>query len=93
MVLSEIGINTAPLIAGAGIIGLAFGFGGQHLIKDLISGFFIILENQYRIGDIACFEDTCGPVEKITLRTTILRDLDGVVDHIPNGEIKSVSKG
>lgn len=91
MTLSEIGINTAPLIAGAGIIGLAFGFGGQYLIKDLISGFFIILENQYRIGDVACFGDTCGLVEKVTLRTTILRDLDGVVHHVPNGEIKTAS--
>ncbi len=91
MVLSEIGINTTPLIAGAGIIGLAFGFGGQYLIKDLISGFFIILENQYRVGDVACFGDTCGLVEKVTLRTTILRDLDGVVHHVPNGEIKTAS--
>ncbi|HBQ50431.1 TPA: mechanosensitive ion channel family protein [Candidatus Daviesbacteria bacterium] len=91
MILSEIGINTAPLIAGAGIIGLAFGFGGQYLIKDLISGFFIILENQYRVGDVACFGDTCGLVEKVTLRTTILRDLDGVVHHVPNGEIKTAS--
>lgn len=91
MVLSEIGINTTPLIAGAGIIGLAFGFGGQYLIKDLISGFFIILENQYRVGDVVCFGDTCGLVEKATLRTTTLRDLDGVVHHVPNGEIKAAS--
>src|SRR3989338_1275512 len=91
MILSEIGINTAPLIAGAGIIGLAFGFGGQYLIKDLISGFFIILENQYRVGDVACFGDTCGLVEKVTLPTTILLDLDGVVHHVPNGEIKTAS--
>lgn len=91
MVLSEIGINTAPLIAGAGIVGLAFGFGGQYLIRDLISGFFIILENQYRVGDVACFGETCGLVERITLRTTILRDLDGVVHHVPNGEIKTAS--
>ncbi|MBU1031828.1 mechanosensitive ion channel family protein [Patescibacteria group bacterium] len=91
MILSEIGVNTTPLVAGAGIIGLAFGFGGQYLIKDLISGFFIILENQYRIGDVVCFGDTCGLVEKINLRTTILRDLDGVVHHVPNGEIKTAS--
>lgn len=91
MVLSEVGINTAPLIAGAGIVGLAFGFGGQYLIKDLISGFFIILENQYRVGDVVCFGDTCGLVEEVNIRTTVLRDLDGTVHHIPNGEIKTTS--
>lgn len=91
MALTEVGINTAPLIAGAGIIGLAFGFGGQYLIKDLISGFFIILENQYRIGDVVKFGETAGLVEDINLRTTILRDLDGVVHHVPNGEIKTAS--
>ncbi|MDP3948257.1 MAG: mechanosensitive ion channel [bacterium] len=91
MILSEAGMDSAPLIAGAGIIGLAFGFGGQYLIKDLIAGFFIILENQYRIGDVVCFGDTCGLVEKINLRTTILRDLDGTVHHMPNGEIKVAS--
>src|SRR3989339_2116912 len=91
MILSEIGINTAPLIAGAGIIGLAFGFGGQYLIKDLISGFFIILENQYRLGDVACFDGTCGLVEDISMRMTTLRDLDGIVHHVPHGEIKRVS--
>lgn len=91
IILTEVGINTAPLIAGAGIVGLAFGFGGQYLIKDLISGFFVLLENQYRIGDIVCIGDTCGLVENINLRTTILRDLDGTVHHIPNGEIKTAS--
>lgn len=91
IVLSEIGIDTTPLVAGAGIIGLAFGFGGQYLIKDLISGFFIILENQYRVGDVVCFGDTCGLVEKMTMRTTILRDLDGVVHNVPNGEVKTAS--
>lgn len=91
MILSEIGINTAPLIAGAGIIGLAFGFGGQYLIKDLIAGFFLILENQYRVGDVVCLGQTCGLVEKITLRTTNLRDLDGVVHVVPNGEVKTAS--
>lgn len=91
MSLSELGINTAPLLAGAGIIGLAFGFGGQYLIKDLISGFFIILENQYRVGDVVCFGETCGLVEGVNIRTTILRDLDGTVHHVPNGEIKTTS--
>lgn len=91
MILREVGIDTAPLLAGAGIAGLAFGFGGQYLIKDLISGFFIILENQYRVGDVVCFGDTCGLVEDINLRTTILRDLDGTVHLVPNGEIKTAS--
>lgn len=91
ILLSEIGINIGPLIAAAGVIGLAFGFGGQYLIKDLISGFFIILENQYRIGDVVCFDSTCGLVEDITLRATILRDLDGVVHHVPHGTISRVS--
>ncbi|MEZ4195352.1 MAG: mechanosensitive ion channel family protein [Candidatus Paceibacterota bacterium] len=91
ILLSEIGINIGPLIAAAGVVGLAFGFGGQYLIKDLISGFFIILENQYRIGDVVCFDGTCGLVEDITLRSTILRDLDGVVHHVPHGTISRVS--
>ena len=91
MVLSEMGIDTAPLIAGAGLIGLAFGFGAQYLIKDLIAGFFIILENQYRVGDVVCLGETCGLVEAINLRKTVLRDLDGVVHHVPNGEIKTSS--
>jgi small conductance mechanosensitive channel len=91
MILSEVGVNIGPLIAAAGVVGIAFGFGGQYLIKDLISGFFIILENQYRIGDVVCFDDTCGLVEDITLRASILRDLDGVVHHVPHGTINRVS--
>jgi len=91
MIASELGIDIGPLLAAAGIAGLAFGFGGQYLIRDLISGLFIILENQYRVGDVVCFEGTCGLVEDITLRTTILRDLDGTVHHVPHGTIKKVS--
>ncbi|MBX2866545.1 mechanosensitive ion channel family protein [Candidatus Kaiserbacteria bacterium] len=91
MVLQEVGIEVGPMIAAAGIIGLAFGFGGQYLIKDLISGLFIILENQYRIGDAVCLGDTCGTVEDITMRMTTLRDLDGIVHHVPHGEITLVS--
>jgi small conductance mechanosensitive channel len=90
-ILSEIGINIGPIIAAAGVVGLALGFGGQYLIKDLITGFFIILENQYRIGDIVCFDNTCGLVEDISLRATIMRDLDGVVHHVPHGSIVRVS--
>jgi moderate conductance mechanosensitive channel len=91
MILQEMGVEVAPLIAAAGIVGIAFGFGGQYLIRDLISGFFIILENQYRVGDVACFDGTCGLVEDISMRMTTLRDLDGTVHHVPHGEIKKVS--
>jgi len=91
MVLQEVGIAIGPLLAAAGIAGLAFGFGGQYLIRDLISGLFIIMENQYRIGDVVCFDKTCGLVEDISLRMTTLRDLDGTVHHVPHGEIKTVS--
>jgi len=91
MVISEFGVNIGPLLAGAGIVGLAFGFGGQYLIRDIISGLFIILENHYRVGDVVCLDETCGLVEDITLRMTTLRDLDGVVHHVPNGEIKKAS--
>lgn len=91
MVLSEAGVNIGPLLAGVGIAGLAFGFGGQYLIRDLISGFFIILENQYRVGDVVCFDGTCGLVEDVSLRMTTLRDLDGTVHNVPHGEIKKVS--
>jgi small-conductance mechanosensitive channel len=91
MVLQEAGTNIAPLLAAAGVAGLAFGFGGQYLIKDLISGLFIILENQYRIGDVVCIDDTCGLVEDISMRMTTLRDLDGTVHHVPHGSITKVS--
>lgn len=91
MVLQEFGVVIGPILAAAGIVGLAFGFGGQYLIRDVISGLFIILENQYRIGDVVKFGNLGGVVEKISLRMTTLRDLDGTVHHIPNGEIKEVS--
>lgn len=91
VVLQEAGFAIGPLLAAAGIAGLAFGFGGQYLIRDFISGLFIIMENQYRVGDIVCFDGTCGLVEDISLRMTTLRDLDGTVHHIPHGEIKKVS--
>lgn len=86
-ILSEIGVDIGPLIAGAGILGVAIGFGGQYFIRDIISGFFIILENQYRVGDVVKINNKGGLVESITLRLTTIRDLDGVVHNIPNGEI------
>lgn len=91
MVLQEMGLMIGPILAGAGIAGLAVGFGGQYLIRDVISGLFIILENQYRIGDVVNFDGTGGLVEDISLRMTTIRDLDGTVHHIPHGEIKKVS--
>lgn len=91
MVLEEFGVEIAPILAAAGIVGLAFGFGGQYLIRDIISGLFIILENQYRIGDVVSFDNASGTVQEISLRKTTLRDLDGTVHHIPHGEIKKVS--
>jgi len=91
MIISEFGVNIGPLLAIAGVVGIALGFGGQYLIRDLIAGLFIILEDQYRVGDVACVADTCGLVEDINLRRTILRDLDGIVHHIPNGEVKKAS--
>lgn len=91
LVLQEVGVAIGPLLAAAGIAGIAFGFGGQYLIRDLIGGLFVILENQYRIGDVACFDGTCGLVEDITMRMTTLRDLDGTVHYVPHGEVKRVS--
>ena len=91
MILSEFGINIGPLLAGAGIVGVALGFGAQHLVRDIIAGFFIILEDQFRVGDVVNVAGTGGLVEEINLRKTVLRDLDGVEHHIPNGEIKKAS--
>lgn len=91
MVLKEFNLDVGPLIASAGIVGLALGFGGQYLIKDIISGLFIILENQYRVGDIVSLDGTGGLVEDVTLRITSLRDLDGTVHHIQHGSVTTVS--
>ena len=91
MVLQEFGVMIGPILAAAGIVGLAFGFGGQYLIRDVITGLFILIENQYRIGDVVNIDGIGGLVENISLRMTTLRDLDGTVHHIPHGEIKKVS--
>lgn len=91
MSLQVIGIAIGPILAAAGVAGIAIGFGGQYLIRDLISGLFIIIENQYRVGDIVKFGDISGQVEDISMRMTTLRDLDGVVHHIPHGEVKETS--
>lgn len=91
MVLQELGMAIGPVLASVGIVGLALGFGGQYLIRDIISGLFIILENQYRMGDVVDFDGTSGEVIKITLRMTTLKDMDGNIHHIPHGEIKKVT--
>ncbi len=89
--LQKFAINIAPLLAGAGIVGLAIGFGAQELVRDYISGFFIILENQIRSGDIAIINGTAGLVEKIEFRTTTLRDFSGVVHIYQNGKISNIA--
>jgi small conductance mechanosensitive channel len=91
IVLQKIGINIAPILASAGIIGLAVGFGAQELVRDIISGFFILLENQVRAGDVAIINGTGGFVEKIALRTITLRDFSGTVHIFQNGKINSLS--
>lgn len=91
MVLSEFGVSIGPILAGLGVAGVAVGFGAQYLIRDLIAGIFIISENQFRVGDVAKVADIIGIVEEINLRKTVLRDLDGIVHHVPNGEIRVAS--
>lgn len=83
-------VNLAPLFASAGIIGVAFGFGAQSLVKDFLSGIFIISENQYRVGDIIDIEGASGTVERISARSTVLRDADGNVHYFPNGMVQHV---
>lgn len=91
MILKEMGVEVGPILASAGIVGVAVGFGAQNLVRDVIAGFFIILENQIRVGDVATINGTGGLVEKINFRTTVLRDLSGVVHIFPNGTITTLS--
>ena len=86
--LSELNIDLAPLIAGAGIAGLAVGFGAQSLVRDFLAGMFILIEDQFGVGDVVDVGDTSGTIEKVSLRTTTLRDVSGVVWTVPNGEIR-----
>jgi len=90
MVLDQVGINIAPIIASAGIIGIALGFGAQSLVKDYLSGVFMILEDQYGVGDVIDVGSASGTVEAVSLRVTRLRALDGTVWYVPNGEILRV---
>jgi small conductance mechanosensitive channel len=91
MVLRELRIDIAPVLAGAGIVGLAVGFGAQTLVRDVISGFFLILEDQVRVGDVAAINGTGGLVEAINLRTIVLRDFEGTVHVFPNGAIQTLA--
>lgn len=91
MVLREFNLDIGPIIAGAGVVGLAVGFGAQSLVKDVISGFFIIFEAQYDVGDVVRGAGVQGVVEKLNLRFTQLRDLQGEVHFIPNGEFRVIS--
>jgi small conductance mechanosensitive channel len=90
LVLHQLGINIYAGIAALGVIGIAVGFGTQHLIRDLIGGFFILLENQYNCGDVIQTNNIIAMVEEISLRRTVLRDLDGIHHVVPNGEIRIV---
>ena len=89
--LSVIGVNTAPLLAGAGLIGVAISLASQNLIRDAINGFFIILEDQYAVGDVVGIGDATGFVEAINLRITQLRDTEGRLITVPNSEIRTVT--
>lgn len=91
LILGQLGISIAPILATAGVAGVAIGFGAQSLIKDYFTGFFLLLEDQIRQGDVVQIGDKAGVVEEVTLRYVRLRDVDGYVHFIPNGEIKSVT--
>lgn len=91
IVLQDLGINITPILTGAGIAGLAVGFGAQNLVRDVISGFFLILEDQVRVGDVAIINGKGGLVEAVRLRTVVLRDLSGTVHIFPNGTINELS--
>ena len=91
MALSEFDINLGPLVAGAGIVGVAVGFGAQSLVKDFLSGIFMLLEDQYGVGDVIDVGDTTGVVEEVKLRTTQIRDVHGTLWHVPNGAISRVA--
>jgi small conductance mechanosensitive channel len=90
MILSELGLNVGPILASAGVAGVALGFGAQSLVKDLISGIFMLIEDQYGVGDVIDVGEANGLVEEVGLRVTRLRALDGTVWYVPNGEIRRV---
>jgi small-conductance mechanosensitive channel len=91
LIMKEMGFEIGPVIAGAGIAGIAVGFGAQNLVRDIITGFFLLLENQIRVGDVVEIAGKSGLVESVNLRTTVLRDLEGSVHIIPNGTVEAVT--
>jgi len=91
MLLRELSIDVMPILTGAGIVGLAIGFGAQNLVRDVISGFFLILEDQVRVGDVARINGVGGMVEQINLRTIVVRDGEGAVQVFPNGTITTLA--
>ncbi len=91
LLLSNLGLNVTALLAGAGVAGLALSFAAQNLLRDFINGFFILLEDQYGVGDIVQIGGVGGQVERFTLRLTVLRDLEGRVHFIPNSEVRQVT--
>ncbi|MFO8144019.1 MAG: mechanosensitive ion channel [Dehalococcoidales bacterium] len=91
MILSEVGLDITPLLAAAGVVGIAIGFGAQSLIRDILRGFLILTQNQYNKGDVVRIAGITGLVEDINIMRTVMRDLDGIVHSIPNGEISSSS--
>jgi small-conductance mechanosensitive channel len=90
VILGDLGINLAPLLASAGVVGVAIGFGAQSLVKDYLSGIFMLVEDQYGVGDVITVGDATGTVENVTLRLTRMRDVNGIVWHIRNGTIDTV---
>ncbi len=90
LVLDQVGVSLAPLLAGAGVVGIAIGFGAQQMVKDYLAGIFIIMEDQYGVGDVVDLGEASGTVEQVNLRVTRLRDVNGIVWYVPNGEIRRV---
>lgn len=91
IIADQVGISVTPILAGAGVASIVIGFGAQSLIKDLINGIFILLEQWYQVNDIITIGDTTGTVERFNLRTTVIRDLEGTLHFVPNGEISKLS--
>ena len=90
MILDKLGLNLGPLLAGAGVVGIAIGFGAQALVRDFLSGIFMLVEDQYGVGDVIDTGAASGTVEAVSLRSTRLRSVDGIMWHVPNGEIRWV---
>ena len=91
MVLGEFGVEIGPILAAAGVVGIAIGFGAQHLVQDVFNGIFILMDDEIRVGDVVAIAGKSGVVERVNLRVTVLRDLQGAVHYIPNGKIDVVT--